>query len=88
MTTLNKFTAYPISVHGEMGWFEFETVEELLRNQLVRRWTKDLDKPFYRFSKNENRLIVESDNGKVWNVVGFIEKPELLNLPDWEPHND
>ncbi len=73
--------------------FEFDTLQELLDNSIVKRWcmhplNENEVAPegyFRRYSLSENRLMAEFKNGKEWWVIGFIKYPEKLDLPKWEP---
>ena len=58
---------------------EFDTLAELLAID----WVKDSSEDFHRWSLGENRLMLEKDGGKWWWVVGYIARPDLLDLPKW-----
>ncbi len=60
---------------------EFETIEELLSLEGVRRYGKDVSS---YFAMADNCLMEISDNGFYWWVIGYIKNPELVNLPKWE----
>ena len=61
---------------------EFETTEELLNSMTLSKYGQRED--FSHFALNGNKLMEISDDGYCWWVVGYIEKPELVNLPKWE----
>lgn len=77
--------------------FEFETVEELVSNEYVQRFSKSYDdSKFYRFSLSEmdpvysnhqfdTTLMAESNEGTLWWCVGYIDHGINLPLPKWEP---
>lgn len=76
--------------------FKFETLEELLDNDIVKRWRMhpfEEDKPsppdyFHRYSLSDNRLMAELKDGKEWYVIGYIANPEGLDLPKWSYPNE
>ena len=100
MTDRNHFKKYtPLFFEGfDEEDFYFDTLEELLSNDLVANWTRnpfDLIngiKParpyeeFHKFSMSENKLMAELEEGYEWWIVGFIKYPERLNLPGWKAH--
>ena len=61
---------------------EFETTEELLNSMTLSKYGQRED--FSHFALNGSTLMEISDEGYHWWVVGYIEKPELVNLPNWE----
>jgi hypothetical protein len=81
---MNKFIQYiPTFVDADAPeWHEFETTAELLSLEIVKRYGQDND--FSHFVLSENRLMEISDNGFHWWVVGYIEDPTTVNLPQWE----
>ena len=63
---------------------DFETTDQLLNIPWVKEWESPFDgRPFYRWSKSDNHLIAEYDNGKFWWVIGFIRNPDNIELPKW-----
>ena len=58
---------------------EFNTLAELLEID----WVKSSKDDFYRWSLSGNRLMEESDEGRYWWVVGYVARPDLLDLPKW-----
>ena len=59
----------------------FETTEDLLGLEVVKRYGNERD--FSHFAISGNVLMEISDEGfKHW-VVGYIKKPDLVNLPVW-----
>ena len=76
-----------VDYDGEKPSFEFNTVNELLNHSEIsvfkEPWRGEI--PFYRFSKSDNTLMAEYDEGKMWWVIGFIQYPALVELPIWEP---
>jgi len=77
--------------------FTFETLEELLSSEYVRRFATSIPtSTFYRFSlceitphyhgdKFDTSLMVEYNNGEFWWCVGHIDHGKNLALPRWEP---
>jgi len=63
-------------------WIEFETTEDLLKIKDVEIYNEIKD--FSHFAVEEDCLLAISDEGFHWWVIGFIEKPEEVNLPKWE----
>lgn len=63
-------------------WIPFETTADLLNLEIVKRYRTDTN--FSHFAMEDNALMVISDNGFHWWVVGFIEKPDEIDLPKWE----
>lgn len=64
--------------------FPFSSLDELLQNEIIRRWATD--PAFYRFSlSDKDTLMAEMDGGKKWWVVGFIKDGDAtsLVLPAW-----
>jgi hypothetical protein len=41
-------------------------------------------KAFSHFAMSDNCLMVIHDDGFHWWVVGYVEKPERVDLPKWE----
>ena len=77
--------------------FAFETVEELVTNEYVTRFTRNNnDKVFYRLSltplnphycrhRFDTSLMAEFNDGTWWWCVGHIDRGANLALPKWEP---
>lgn len=59
----------------------FETTEQLLALEVVRRYGKRPD--FSHFALSGDLLMEISDEGHHWWVVGYIDQPELVDLPKW-----
>lgn len=61
---------------------QFETLEDLLRHDFIRRNTAY--RSFFRFSiAEDNTLMAEYRDGFEWWVVGHIDDPSGLHLPAW-----
>jgi hypothetical protein len=59
----------------------FETTEDLLALEVLKRYSR---KPgFSHFAMSSNALMEVSDGGYFWWVVGYVEHPELVDLPKW-----
>lgn len=61
----------------------FTTTEELLGLEVVQRY---IGEKHSHFAISENMLMEVSNGGKNWWVVGYIAKPDLVNLPKWVAH--
>jgi hypothetical protein len=59
----------------------FLTTADLLALEKVSRW-KDSD--FSHFAMNKNHLMAILHNGFQWWVVGYIEDPTVIDLPQWD----
>lgn len=59
---------------------EFETTKDLLNLEVVKRY---VDEGFH-LCMHTYHLMVTSDDGFYWWVVGYIEDPESIDLPPWE----
>ena len=82
--TVNKFIQH---IPGFIGGIEperndFETTEDLLKLEAVRRYGRGKD--FSHFALSDDLLMEISDEGLRWWVVGSIEKPEEVDLPKWD----
>jgi hypothetical protein len=63
---------------------EFETTQDLLMIDKVKQWVKPIDgKEFSHFALSGKALIVVHDEGFHWWVVGYIERPDEIDLPRW-----
>lgn len=80
----NSFRQHiPAFVSGETPEsFPFNTTEELLSLEVVQRYGKEPD--FSHFAISKNALMEISDFGLKWWVVGYIEHPDQVNLPEWD----
>jgi len=81
---MNKFTQHiPSFVDTDKRLIiEFETPEELFNHQyfqLVTKYSK-----FSHFAIHNRYLMEISDEGFHWWVLGMVDKPEELNLPQWD----
>lgn len=65
---------------------EFDAISDLLENPLIFDiWGNG--KPgdqFYRFSKSDNRLMAEYNNGYNWYVLGSLSNSKEIDLPEWK----
>lgn len=59
---------------------DFDTIEQLKENEVVKKWLKQ--KHFYRLSLSDNALMAELKEGKEWWVIGYLKEP--VDLPIWE----
>lgn len=81
---MNRFKQYiPAFVDGfDPVCFEFETTEDLLNNEFVIYHSKK--NGFSHFAMSDNCLMKISDDGFDWRVLGYIQNPENIDLPEWE----
>jgi hypothetical protein len=80
---MNKFWFPRTSFHDpdyEPVVYEFETTEDLLALEPVRKHNS----PGAEFVISDGLLMVITKDGFEWWVVGRIEKPEEVNLPQWK----
>ena len=81
---MNRFRPHrELLVDSELEARDFDTLDELLLIPNVAVHARD--KSFHRFSLSGEHLMSEYDGGKRWWVVGTVQRPELLDLPRWEP---
>ena len=81
--TINKlYQHFPAFCEGfKPEIVEFDTVDDLRNIKWVKSW--ETNKHFYKWAKSNNKLMALMEEGKTWFVVGKIEKPELIDLPEW-----
>ncbi len=60
----------------------FETLEELLAIPWVSTWTKLGRRRFHRWAKSEGCLMAEYSRGSYWLVIGYLKKPQKVDLPE------
>ena len=80
---MNRFTQHIpsfVDYRKEPPHFDFETTEELVSSPLVR---DNLRADFSHFAMSENALMQIADQGRWWWVMGYVKKPEEINLPTW-----
>ena len=70
-----------VDVDEKPLWHNFETTEDLLSLEIVKRY---IGKYFSHFALSDNHLMEISDDGFSWWVVGYIEDPSVVVLPQWE----
>ena len=81
-----KFTQHiPGFVSGvDPSVIDFDTPEELLTHpEIVKAATYDGE--LCGFYMSDNRLLIMTESESWWWVLGYIDKPEEMNLPKWEP---
>ena len=59
---------------------EFKTTEELLNIDIVKKHKKMSN----HFTLSGKNLMILSNDGKLWWVLGYIKNPEDVNLPQWK----
>jgi proteasome lid subunit RPN8/RPN11 len=59
---------------------DFNTTEDLLELDWVKRY-KDSDPTFYMWGISKELLMATYNVGKSWRTVGYISRPELVQLP-------
>ena len=83
---MNEFRQHIPSFVETMGEkqpiYEFETLDDLLSLEVVKRYSKDKD--FSYFALSRNKLMEIGDDGFYWWVVGYIKNPDKLDLPEWK----
>ena len=79
---MNKFTQHvPATCDiDEPLIFNFNTTEELLMSEYVQGFAKIRPSTFVMSGRC---LMTVSDNGYHWWVLGYIENPKEINLPQW-----
>lgn len=60
----------------------FETTEDLLNLEVVKRYGQRRD--FSHFAISDNYLMEISEGGLHWWVVGRIADPAAVDLPQWD----
>ena len=60
--------------------FPFETLEDLLTNEVVRYWSKQPEFIEYRMSDDMLMAVMIGES----YPVGYIENYDAINLPKWE----
>jgi len=82
---MNKFRQHiPTFVDTDkpLPIYKFETTEELLRLEVVQRYSKW--EKFSYFAIGENYLMIIGDDGFYWWVVGYVDDPTTVDLPKWD----
>lgn len=62
--------------------FDFETTEELSNHSFIQGFLNV--KNTSTLVKSENLLMVVSNEGFNWWVIGYISNPDDLKLPEWD----
>ncbi len=81
---MNHFTQYTPSFVdvGDPKLVPFNTTEELLDIGVVKRCR---DNPYFsHYALNGNMIMEIADSGKMWWVIGYVDHPENVDLPQWE----
>ena len=84
-TMINRFRPhYPGFVDAPFRITEvgFNTIDDLVQFDFVKRFTEDTH--FDCFRKSDDLLMAIYNDGYKWLVVGSIEAPNLLDLPEWD----
>ena len=71
-----------VDVDKPSKWIEFESTEDLLSLEIVQRYGKRQN--FSYFALSDNCLMEICDDGFYWWVVGYIDDPSTVELPQWE----
>lgn len=82
---INKFRPrYPafVDAPSDTTEIEFNTIEDLLHVEFVKRFADDPQ--FDCFRKSDNVLMAIYNDGYTWIAVGYVEFPDLLDLPEWD----
>lgn len=64
------------------GQFEFETTEDLLNLDISTFYQKIEN--FSHFARSRNMFMAIYEEGYHWWVIGYLEKPEDVDLPIWD----
>ena len=82
---MNKFTVHIpnfVDHRDPPPSCEFETLDELKAIPHVKQAS---DSPsFSHFALSDNHLMSISDGGKHWWVLGHIDNPSSVDLPQWD----
>ena len=81
MNTFKQHIPNFVDLDEEPPTYNFNTTEELLELEVVKRYGRSKD--FSYFAMSEEYLMEISDNGFKWWVVGRIKYPESVDLPQW-----
>lgn len=84
-TMINRFRPhYPRSVDApsQITEIDFNTIDDLVQFDFVKSFTEDTH--FDCFRKSDDLLMAIYNDGYKWLVVGYIEAPNLLELPEWD----
>ena len=69
--------------------FAFETQEQLLEHDFIKKWSTHNNFCNYAISyhprSSRRSLMIITDEGYQWNVIGYINGPIQLDLPEFEP---
>lgn len=60
--------------------FDFYTTDQLINHEYVQRYVRTA---FDELVMSDDHLMVISDEGYHWWVIGQVSKPELITLPKW-----
>lgn len=74
-----RFIDAPESARVEIPFLD---TSDLLALDCVKQFAKHPD--FTEFAKSDNRLMAMLDGGERWLVVGYIEHPDRVSLPNWK----
>ena len=62
---------------------EFETVEELLSIPWIKYFEAPIGRRrFYQWAKCGDCLMAEYSKGRFWLVIGYLERPDEVDLPE------
>ena len=70
-----------VATDEKAEWVEFSTTSDLLELPIVKRYTDSEN--FSHFALWHNYLMEICDDGFYWWVVGYIEDPTSIELPEW-----
>ena len=60
----------------------FNSVEELRKSPFVARHSR----LYPQLMKSGDLLMIVSESGSCWWVIGYIDDPSSLDLPEWVRH--
>ena len=71
-----------VDVHKRPKKIPFETKEDLLNLEIMKKYEKQPD--FSHFALEDNRLMGIFEDGFLWWVIGYIDDPLSVDIPQWE----
>ena len=81
----NRFKEYipsDVDTRGSIIFeLEFSETEELINSPFIQKWLSY--NPPSTIVKSGNTLMIESNEGFSWRVIGYISNPDDLQVPNW-----
>jgi len=86
----NKFTQYIPNYYSgydeERIIFDFDDTDELLNNPFFKKMEQY--PLFSHFALSEESIMMICNEGHYWRVVGSVQRPELIDIPQWENNKE